>query len=293
MSGPILRSWLFVPANHSRRVEKALGLEADAVILDLEDAVAASEKGTARQMAREALSLPRHPRLYIRVNGLDTGLALDDLEAVVRPGLDGVMIPKVESARDVHIAAWLLGQLQGRHGLEEGTVELVALVETARGVERAAEVAAALPAPGRIAFGAIDYSLDLGVSHAGAAEALGHARARLAVTCRAAGLEPPVDTVYPDIRDGEGLEREARQARALGFGGKLVIHPDQIAPVNRVFSPSPEEVAWARRVVEAFTAAEEAGCSSIQVEGKFIDYPVAARARRVLALARAAGAREE
>lgn len=293
MPVPLLRSFLFVPANHARRVEKALGSDADAVILDLEDAVAQSEKRIAREMAGEALSAVRRPRLYVRVNGLDTGLALDDFEAVVRGGLDGLMIPKVESARDVQVAAWLLGQLERQCGMQEGTVELVALVETARGIERAAEIALASPRLARIAFGAVDYCLDMGVSYAEAAQVLVHARARLVVACRAAGLGPPVDTVFPDIRDREGLEQEARLARALGFGGKMVIHPDQIEPVNRIFSPSPEEVAWARKVVEAFAAAEAAGCSSIQVDGKFIDYPVAARAKQVLALAEAVGVREE
>jgi citrate lyase subunit beta/citryl-CoA lyase len=282
MSARNPRSYLFVPANDSRRVPKALGSEADAVIIDLEDAVALSEKSTAREGVVRALGLERRVSLITRINGLHTGLALDDLEAVIRPGLEGVMLPKAESARDIAVVDWLIGELELRRGMGSGEVNLVALVESAAGIERAGEIAAASPRLVRLAFGAVDYCVDIGVSLAEADDILRHARACLSVAGRAAGLQTPVDTVFTDLNDDEGLEREARLARAMGFGAKMVIHPRQIEVVNQVFSPTEAEIAWAQQVVRAFDAAEAEGRSSIQIDGKFIDYAVVAIARQLL-----------
>ena len=276
------KSYLFVPANDSRRVPKALQSEADAAILDLEDAVAFSEKSTAREGVVRALGLERNGSLFTRINGIQTGLALDDLEAIIGPGLDGVMVPKVESARDIAIVDWLLAELERRRGMSPGAVSVIALVETAAGIERAGEITMASPRLGRLAFGAIDYCVDIGVSLTGADDMLRHARARLVVAGRTAGLAAPVDAVFADLKDEGGLEREARLARGMGFGGKLVIHPCQIEKVNQIFSPSEAELAWAQKVVRAFDAAEAAGRSSIQIDGKFVDYAVVASARQLL-----------
>ena len=282
MSGRYPRSYLFVPANDARRVPKALQSEADAAILDLEDAVALSEKSTARGGVVRALGLDRKVSLFTRINGIQTGLALDDLEAVVGPGLDGVMIPKVESARELAIVDWLIGELERRRGMSPGVVSIIGLVESAAGIERAGDLASGSPRLCRLAFGAIDFCVDIGVSLAGADDILRHARARLVLAGRAAGLVAPVDTVFPDLRDEEGLKRETRLAKGIGFGAKMVIHPRQIETVNQIFSPSEAELAWAQRVVHAFDAAEAEGRSSIQIDGKFIDYAVVASARQLL-----------
>ena len=166
--------------------------------------------------------------------------------------------------------------------MRSGSVSIIALVETAAGIERASDIANTSPRLARMAFGAIDFCVDIGISLTDAVDILRHARSRLVVASRAARLIAPVDTVFPDLKDDEGLEAEARLAKVLGFGGKMVIHPCQIEMVNQVFSPSEAELAWAQKVVEAFDGAEAEGRSAIQVDGKFIDYAVVARARQLL-----------
>jgi citrate lyase subunit beta/citryl-CoA lyase len=166
--------------------------------------------------------------------------------------------------------------------MRPGGISIIALVETAKGIECVSEIATSSPRLDRLAFGAIDFCVDTGVSLAEAGGILRHARTCLVVASRAGRLAAPVDTVFPDLKDDEGLECEARLAKGLGFGGKMAIHPRQVETVNRIFSPTESEVAWAQKVVEAFDAAEANGRSSIQIDGAFIDYAVAARARQLL-----------
>lgn len=282
---PVLRSLLFTPGSVPKMVRKALDLPADAIIFDLEDAVAISEKVQARQAVREALDLPRRSLAYVRVNGLSTHLTIGDLEAVVCGRLDGVVFPKAESAADIHKVDWFLEELEIARGLTPGSIDLIPIVETARGVDRVGEILSASPRVKRVSFGAVDYTTDLGIEWSGTGQELFWARMAVVNGSRAAGKEPPLDTVYPRVRDPEGFEAEARLAKALGFQGKALIHPDQIEPANRIFSPSPEEVAYARKVVAAFAEAEARGSASITVDGRFVDYPVYAKARRVLAIA--------
>jgi citrate lyase subunit beta / citryl-CoA lyase len=284
VAGP-LRSFLFAPGNHARRREKALECGADAVIIDLEDAVAEAEKAIARAAVAELLARPRRPRGYVRVNGFDSPWCYSDLLAIVVPGLDGVMLPKVEGPEPLRALDWLLTQLERERGIEVGSIELMGLVETARGVERLAEIAAASPRLARLSFGVADYSLDLGLdSTAGEAE-LAWIRARLVHCSRVAGLAPPVDSVVVQVRDAERFRESARAGRSLGLRGKLCLHPDQVPMANEMFSPSAAEVARARAIVAAFEAAEAAGVAAIRVGDEFVDYPVVARARGVLAIA--------
>ncbi|MCX7960874.1 MAG: CoA ester lyase [Burkholderiales bacterium] len=294
-----MRSFLFVPANHARRVEKALGSEADAVILDLEDAVAVSEKPAARAAAAEALARPRRGRLFVRVNGVATEWCLGDLTAVLRPGLDGIVLPKAESAADLRAIDWLMTGLERERGLARGAVELMPIVETATGFLRLDRILAARSLkdyPGawrvrRITFGAADLARDLGMTWTAGEEELAPYRAQLVLASRAAGLEPPVDTVWVRLKDIDGLRRSAETSLRSGFHGKLCIHPDQVAVVNAVFTPEAEEVERARRIVAAFEKAEREGSAAIEVGGTFVDYPVVERARRTLALAAALAAR--
>jgi len=281
-----LRSLLFAPGNVPRRVEKAMTLGADAVILDLEDAVPISLKGSARAAVAEALRRPRHVTCYVRVNSLSTGWTIDDLEAVMGPHLDGVIAAKVEQAADVEKIDWYMTHLERRHSLAPGTIDLMPLVENARGVENAFAIASAVPRIKRLTFGAVDYTADLGVQLSADTPALLYARSRVVNASRAAGLEPPIDTAYLELGNPEGLIKDASTGRQLGYQGKLVIHPDQIEPVNCVFTPSEHEIDFARRVVEAFAQAEAAGHAAITLEGgKFVDYPVVHQARRLLQLA--------
>jgi len=278
----LLRSFLFAPGNHARRVEKALSLDPDAVILDLEDAVAIAEKPAARTAVTAALTRPRRSALYIRINALDTEFCFGDLLAVVRPGLDGIILPKVENAPGLFAVDWFLLQLEREHGLGGRSVDLIPIIETARGLAAIDEILAAGTRAKRVAFGAGDFTRDLDMVWSRGEIELGYARARIATAARAAGLEAPLDTVWVDLSDAAGLEASARTALALGYQGKMCIHPQQIAVVNAVFTPSPAEVEFSERVVAAFARAEAEGSAAIQLDGKFIDYPIVDRAQRVL-----------
>jgi citrate lyase subunit beta/citryl-CoA lyase len=287
-----LRSFLFAPGNHARRVEKALSLDADAVILDLEDAVATAEKRATRDAVIAALVRPRRALLYVRVNAVDTEFCYGDLAAIVRPGLDGVILPKVESAAGLATADWLLAQLEREQGLLPRTTDLVPIIETARGLNQIDAILAAGTRVRHIAFGAGDFTLDVNMAWSREEAELAYARAKIVTASRAAGIEAPFDTVWVDLADEEGLEASARTAFGFGFQGKMCIHPNQIAVVNRVFTPSEAEIAFADRVVAAFARAEAEGSAAIQLDGKFIDYPILYRAQRVLEKVAAIRARE-
>ena len=277
-----VRSLLFAPANHARRVEKALTLAADAVILDLEDAVAIAEKAAARPLIIEAMEKPRTGKLYVRVNGLATEWCYGDIVVAVRAGLNGIVLPKVEHAHELRTVDWLIGNLERARDLPAGTVDLIPIIETAVGISNLPAICGAGTRVRRLAFGAGDFTLDMGMTWSrDETELLPH-RAACVLASRAGGLEPPVDTVWADLRDNEGFVASAKKAAALGFQGKMCIHPDQIAAANAAFTPDEAAVARARRIVAAFEKAEADGLASIQLAGQFIDYPIVQRARRVL-----------
>ncbi len=284
-----VRSYLFAPGNHVRRAEKAFTAGADAAILDLEDAVAHAEKAAARPLVVAALERPRAVPGYVRVNDSHSPWWQDDLDAVVGPWLDGVVLPKVESAEEVRGFVERLDACERRAGLAPGSLDLMLIVETARGIVHIDSIAAASPRIGRIALGGGDYTNDLDLEWTADEAALAYARARIAHASRAAGIEPPVDTVVIEVRDQARFLESARNGRRLGFQGKLCIHPDQVAPCHAVFTPGVAEIARARTIVAAFGEAETRGVASIQVDGVFVDYPVARRAQRILALAERLG----
>ena len=287
-----LRSFLFAPGNHARRVEKALTLDADVVILDLEDAVATAEKPATRELVAAALMRPRRGLLYVRVNAVDTQFCYGDLMAIVRPGLDGIILPKAESAAGLATIDWLLAQLERDRGLPPAGIDLIPIIETASGLERLGAILAAGTRVRRVAFGAGDFTLDVNMVWSRGEAELAHARAAIVTASRAAGIEAPLDTVWVDLPDRDGLEASARAALGFGFQGKMCIHPDQIAVVNRVFTPSDAEIAFAERVAAGFAKAEAEGSAAIQLDGKFIDYPIVYRAQRVLRRVAAIRARE-
>jgi len=281
-----LRSLLFAPANHARHAEKALSGSADGAILDLEDAVAVAEKPAARAAARQLLEgrAAPSPCAYVRINALSTPFAYDDLHAVVCAGLHGLVVPKVEAPEQLAIVDWLLSQLERERGIPAGSIEIIPIIETAAGLLRAQHIAAASPRLKRLSFGAGDFSLDTNMTWTIGHEGLLWARIQIVIVSRAAGLAPPLDTVFADLADMDGLAAEAAQAKRLGFGGKTCIHPRQVEIVNAVFTPSAEEVEQAQRLVEAFEQAVASGVASLQVDGRFIDYPVAEKARRIVEL---------
>jgi citrate lyase subunit beta/citryl-CoA lyase len=283
-----LRTALFVPGNKPERVDKAIGLDADAVIIDLEDAVPILEKEKTRPLVRSALENNPGKRMYVRINSLATTYCKGDLDAIICDNLTGIMLPKVESPEDIFAIDELLSDLEIRSDLEPGVVELISICESAMGLERIYQIVSVKPKNHGIsvvAFGAADYTLDLGISLTREGKELDHARARIPIACRAAGIAPPIDTPWMvDLKDIDGLIADANKAKAFGFQGKLVIHPNQIKPCNDIFTPTEEEVSYAKKVIEAFEDAERNGKAAIQLEGKFIDYPVVEKSRRIFNL---------
>jgi len=281
----LLRTLLFAPGNHPRKVEKVFGTGADAVILDLEDAVAISEKPATRAVVVAALQQPRPNLGYIRVNAFDTPFCFDDVQAGVQPGVDGIVLPKVEDPAQLVAVSWMMAALERDRGLPEGGIDLLPIIETGAGLANIEAIAGCEPRVRRLSFGAGDFTRDMGYQWTPEETELDYTRNRIAVASRAASLEPPIDTVFIDLRDTEHLEKSTRTAYRLGYQGKLCIHPGQIEIVNRTFTPTPEQVEEARKHVAAFQQAEAEGSASIQVDGYFIDYPIAEKAERLLALA--------
>ncbi len=282
-----IRSFLFTPANHPRRVEKVFQVGADAVILDLEDAVAISEKPAARQDVVNAFSGRPNSgtRHYVRVNSIDTPYCEEDIKATVGPWLDGVVLPKVESRACLNELERMLAAAEADQGLPVGSLDLMPIIETGRGVESAKKIATADSRIKRLAFGGGDYTLDLNYQWEADEAVLAYARAKLSHASRLGDLEPPIDTVVLQIKDNDRFLQSARQGKQFGFGGKLCIHPDQVPLTHEVFTPSEAEIAHARAVVAAFEAAEAEGSASIQLDGYFIDYPIVYKSQRILALA--------
>lgn len=290
-----LRSLLFAPGNEPRKVAKVDSFGADAVILDLEDAVPDAQKFAARSTVSAALPKLHAGVVCVRVNGLHTGLTAGDVNEVVAPGLDCVVLPKTESAEHVLTLDSLLTEAEKRRGLSGGHVRILPLVETARGVVRGAEIAAASPRVITLAFGSGDFTRDLelpSVRWSADGLELLYARTRLVVDARSAGCARPIDGPYLAVRDAAGFEADCSIARKIGFQGKLCIHPGQVAAANRLFAPDPDEVAFCRRVVKDFGAAVARGSASITVDGVFVDYPIAAKAERIVGLADALAARD-
>ena len=260
----IAHSYLFVPGNRPERFAKACAAGADAAIVDLEDAVPPAEKTAARTALANWLS-PEQPVL-VRINGAETEWFGDDLSLCRMPGITGVVLPKaggIEHIRSV------------RKSIGAGSI--LPLIESAQGFWNALEIARA-PGVQRLVFGPIDFQVDLGIR--GDVEELLYFRSQLVLVSRLAGIEPPVDGVSTAIDDAEQLRADALRARRLGFGGKLCIHPRQVAHVNECFRPSPEEVAWAERAVAADAAAKGA---PVAIEGQMVDRPVVLKAQQILA----------
>lgn len=256
------RSLLFVPGDRPERFDKALASGAHAVVLDLEDAVAPAAKVGARGAV--AAWLAGGKRAVVRINGADTPWFADDVAAVTAAGAAALMLPKAEPASLAAAAA-------------ASKLPLIALVETVAGVLGLRELARA-PGVVRLAFGSIDFSAESGI--ADEADALTAVRNQIVLESCHAGLQPPIDGVSVELDSAELMQRHALRSRQLGFGGKLCIHPRQVAPVNAAFQPSQQELDWAQRVLAAFASS---GGAVTVVDGKMVDLPVMQRARRIAA----------
>ena len=282
-TGPF-RTLLFAPGNHPRRVEKALCLKADAVILDLEDAVAIAEKVATRAIVVDALQSERSGLGYVRVNAYDTDFCFGDLLVVVAKGVDGIVLPKVETSAQLRSVDWVVSQLEREKRLPAGGIDIIPIIETGKGVANVHDIASAGTRVKRLSFGAGDYTKDMAMRWTRHEGELAHARAEIAVASRAAGLEAPLDTVWIHIKETDGCIKSAELVCDMGYQGKLCIHPDQVDPVNAVFTPSDDDVDFAEKVVKAFEEAEAQGLASIQVDGYFVDYPIVDQAQRTLDL---------
>lgn len=271
MTHPVVRSALFVPASRAERIPKALAAGADAVIVDLEDAVEHLAKASARESLCDFLGTNPRARLWVRINDASTPWHDDDLKACRgKPGVAGILLPKAESLAQV------------RHVVQAG-LPVIPILETAQGILNAGEVAAT-PGVARLAFGSLDYGLDMGLTPdtPGAETVLDQARVQVLLHSRAAGLAPALDGVFPGVQDQAGLARAAGRAQQMGFGGMLCIHPAQVAVIHAAFVPARQELEWARRVVAAH---RDTAAGTFMLDGKMVDAPVIARARLVLAQA--------
>lgn len=293
-SATVMRSMLFCPANEPRKVAHLSGSGADAAVLDLEDAVADREKVAARRSAREALPTLRNLLRCVRVNAFETGLTAGDVEAVVGPDLDALVLPKAESVQDMRRLDRLIAKAEARNGVAPGRVGVIAIVETCAGIAAAAEIASSGPRLITLVFGSGDLGTDLGLPtvRGNLSAALAYGRAKIVYDARAAGLPAPLDGPFLKLRDHAQLETDCIASRSLGHRGRICIHPDQVPVVNRVYGPDPDEVVFARKVVDAFAEAERAGSAAIAVDGVFVDYPIVYKAERIIALADAIAARD-
>ncbi len=261
------RSFLFVPGTRPDRFEKAWNAGADAVILDLEDAVPPGQKSSAREAVAGWLS-PARP-VYVRINAITTGEWEEDVRVLSLPGVAGVLLPKAERREEIEALAARV----------PGAVRILPIVESAFGVWHALPLASA-PRVHRLAFGSLDFQLDTGIT--GEDEELLYARSRIVLASRTAGNLPPVDGVTTAIEDSRTLHADVERARRLGFRGKLCIHPRQVSAVNEGFLPTGEEISWARGVV---AACEASSGEAVKFRGGMVDLPVLERARRILEMA--------
>lgn len=289
----LIRSWMFVPGHRQKMIDKALALNADAIMLDIEDGVAPNEKDTARKNIAESLGREKalgNPARYVRINAIGHARMDADLEAVVRPGLEGVVCPKVDTADDVRAVDAILSEREPQVKLATGSLKLLIAIESPKGLLNAPAIAASSPRVTGLIFGAEDFGREIGLptSREGEARDLIYARSAVVVAAAAAHVQA-IDGVWVDLQDSAGLLGFARQSRQLGFSGMSCIHPSQVEPINKTFSPTPEEINYANEVLKAFAEANERGDGSIAFGGQLIDRPIVERARRTVDMAKFLG----
>ena len=284
------RALLYMPGDDRRKIEKATPLGVDCVCMDMEDGVAISKKREARAVIAEAmkdLDFGRSERC-IRINSVGSGFEKFDLAAALATNPDSIVVPKVETAAQVRAISDYIEMYEISAKMPVRKIHMLVGVETARGILNIKEIAEADRRLEAIIFGAEDYAASIGAVRTKEATEVLYARSAVITACAANDLQA-IDMVYIDFRDIEGLRLEAEQGAALGFSGKQIIHPNQVAPVQEAFTPSNEAIEYARRVVEAFTASQKEGRGAFALDGKMIDMPLLKNAQKVLERARAAG----
>lgn len=285
----MFRTYMYVPGIQEQMLAKAPERGADAYILDLEDSVPPAEKDRARGMVSKALphiSERTRAALFVRVNGIGTDYFMDDLFSVADETLTGISVPKIESPRQIPILEELLKEAERKRGLEPGSLGLIVNIESALGLVQVHEILKAGRRIVGVTLGGEDYALDLDITRTESAEELNYARHTVAVAARAAEVQA-IDMVFPDVKNEKGLIANTLAGRRMGFRGKQIIHPKQVAVVNELLSPSEEELSNARAVVSAYEEAEKSGKGAVALKGQMIDRPIYERARRLISLAKA------
>lgn len=280
-----LRSFLFVPGNQPDKLAKVFSYGADAVILDLEDACADADKVKARQTVIDVLKKPRTVKSYVRVNAIDTPYCFRDIDTVIGPWLDGIVLPKLENPEELFAMDWAITEYEKERNLPPRSIDLMPIIETAKGMKN---LEALCKKPGRMkrfSFGAGDFTRDVGIKWSADEDELSYVRGHMILTSRDAGLEPPIDTVHIDLKDEDSFEGSVKTGVKFGFQGKLCIHPKQVPSVNQGYMPDAAEIDRAEKIIAAFEAAEASGSASIQVDGYFIDYPIVEKAYAIRRLA--------
>lgn len=287
---PARRAMLYVPADDERKIHKAAGLDVDSICLDIEDGVAVNRKSVARENIAAALRtvhFGRSERL-VRINPLGSGLAEEDLRAVLAAQPDGIVLPKVEGADEVQWVCREIAAAEQANGWKSGSIGLLVLIETPQAVLNLREICTADLRLQGLIFGAEDFAGSIGAVRSRDALELLYARSAVVIHSAAFNLQA-MDMVWLDLKDLEGLRQEAQAGAALGFTGKQIIHPNQVQPVQEAFTPSEEAIQSARRIIEAAQAYQQAGKGAFALDGKMVDAPVIKAALRVLERARTAG----
>ncbi|MCH8988375.1 MAG: CoA ester lyase [Chloroflexi bacterium] len=280
----LFRSFIFVPGNRANMLERARSFKADVIMVDLEDSVPPGEKAAARDLAKEWVPTLRREgqKVMVRVNSLDTGLTRPELEAVVSPDLYGISLGKVESTWNIRDVDRILSAIEPLAGVEPGSIKIVAWVETASALVDARDIGAASPRVAALAFGAEDFTNDMGIERSDTGEEVQVPRSLVPVAARAANVAS-LDSPFVRFQDPDGLRADAKRSRQMGYTGKFAIHPSQIDIINETFSPSPEETAYARQIMDAWEQAEAEGRGSLAMDGRMVDVPVVKRAQNLLA----------
>jgi citrate lyase beta subunit len=284
------RALLYMPGDDLYKIRKATTLGVDCICMDMEDGVAANRKAEARRTIADALKsldFGASERLA-RINAVGSGLEVDDLTAVLPARPDGIVIPKVSSTSQIVWVSQRIAEVEREMGWPEGAIPLIAIVETALGIVNLREIATADPRLQALIFGSEDLASDLGAQRTLAAWEIFYARSAVVTYATAFDLQA-IDMVHVDFRDLEGLQDEAIAGARMGYSGKQVIHPNQVAPVQAAFTPDDEAIAQAIRIMEAFTHHQQVGQGAFALEGKMVDAPIVKAAERVLERARAAG----
>lgn len=289
----LLRSWMFVPGHRQRMIDKALGLNADAIMLDIEDGVAPSEKDTARKNIGESLGQKKAsgaPARYVRINAIGHPRMDADLDAVVRPGLEGLVLPKVDTVAEARKVDAILTDRESKRRMPSGGIKLLIAIESPKGLLNAPAIAASSSRVTGLMFGAEDFGREIGLPavREGEARDLIFARSAMVIAAASAHVQA-IDGVWVDLNDGAGLLGFARQSRRLGFSGMSCIHPSQVDAINATFSPTAEEIDYCQRVLQAFEEANARGDGSIAFGGQLIDRPIIERARRTIDMAKSLG----